>query len=233
MDTNKYLISLFLLLITACTFNKNENEVVRDNSTKEWKKQFQNSFWNECPNLGNYYIGSWISFDEPDTLIRQKLSAFLLAFEEEPYKNIRLKKRDTIYRFLCLPAFDKPVVISIKKRNNKIVFEGKISNSPCGAWTGKIETVIRKELSKEVWKTLSLKLKQANFWNLPSRIDDRSGFDGSDWFLEGITATKHHYVHRWAPESKKDSLSKKISNIGYFLLKELEVNLDYTNSIKN
>ncbi len=66
-------------------------------------------------------------------------------------------------------------------------------------------------LSKEEWDQFEELLVKANFWNLPSIIDDEST-DGAQWIIEAHFDKKYHFVDYHSPEDAYKEL-------GVFLIK--------------
>jgi len=61
-----------------------------------------------------------------------------------------------------------------------------------------------RELDELQWATLSMLVRRADFWELPGE-NQRSGFDGTTWVLEGIANDRYHCVSRWSPHPEADN----------------------------
>jgi hypothetical protein len=51
------------------------------------------------------------------------------------------------------------------------------------------------------WRRLQDALILASFWALDMR-DDRIGFDGARWIIEGRRKDIYRFVHRWSPNDE-------------------------------
>ena len=60
----------------------------------------------------------------------------------------------------------------------------------------------RISLSAKEWNEFEQLLAKANFWNLPTNIDDGST-DGAQWIIEGHLKNKYHFVNYHSPHKNE------------------------------
>jgi hypothetical protein len=58
-------------------------------------------------------------------------------------------------------------------------------------------------LSMDDWSRLQAQVEAMHFWLLDPH-NDRMGFDGSHWLIEGRRGYGYHTVHRWSPDPDDD-----------------------------
>lgn len=84
-------------------------------------------------------------------------------------------------------------------------------------------------VQNEAYANLLDKIRNSNFWNLPTEKTDDNGMDGSEWIIESIKDNNYHLVIRWTP--RKEEL-KTFREIGEYLqsiskIKEEELKDNY------
>jgi len=111
---------------------------------------------------------------------------------QEPVLNDSLPTQ--IFRFTYLRTFDNPIVIGLENKNDTILIYWKVSDGAGGYGPGNIIVNKSKTLTLKEWEDFTE--KNEYFWSLPTLKND-SGFDGSQWILEGKRIGQYHVVDRW------------------------------------
>jgi len=109
------------------------------------------------------------------------------------------KSTDEIYRFTWLRSFDHPIAISIIKKGNSFLLTWKECNGSGGHEPGKIIMNKQRAITKADWDFFQYRLKQLNFWQLPTTDPTSTGADGAKWLLEGKKPNQYHVTDRWTP----------------------------------
>jgi hypothetical protein len=111
----------------------------------------------------------------------------------------------TVYRFLWLPTFDRPISVRIEKSGNSAVLHVVQLDGRGGYEPGKIIADKSAVLSSKQWDEVKRRLDKIKFWQLPTEDKAASlGTDGDQLILEGAMAGKYHIVDRWGPDSGND-----------------------------
>ena len=103
------------------------------------------------------------------------------------------------YRFLWLRSFHPAVLIEIKVIGpTEQLFEAKLwkGRGKSGKWEVQRSRKITETVKRTHWDRLSA----GGFFKLPF-LGEKSGFDGSDWFIEAQRGKSYHAVYRWSPHS--------------------------------
>jgi hypothetical protein len=106
----------------------------------------------------------------------------------------RMRTKTEVYRFCWSSSFDGDAVIRIGRQDDRISLQATHGRGFIGS---KVETDI--QLSRDNWRRLQDALIRASFWTLDIR-DDRIGFDGATWTIEGRRRDIYHVVERWSPD---------------------------------
>jgi len=112
--------------------------------------------------------------------------------------------KNEIYRFSWFRSFDDPIAIRIEKSKDTYLLYWK----SCYNKVDKPMALLideRKIIDKATWDLFKDKLKKLAYWKMDTNDPPEPGtirLDGSNWILEGKTATKYHVVDRWSPDSK-------------------------------
>jgi hypothetical protein len=106
------------------------------------------------------------------------------------------------YRFLWLRTFNNPVAIRLDLQPDGTgVLTTKVANGESGFFQVKKHLIqdVSRPLTREQVQEFLAQVKRANFWSLPSNVNDQEGTDGSQWIIEGAKKGKYHVVDRWSP----------------------------------
>lgn len=123
-------------------------------------------------------------------------SLYLRAMKEPLLFNKKTNKE--VYRFLWIRSFHSPVVIRIEKINSKYQLYWKVFNRH--EW--KIKSQNQKHLTEKEWNNFIQLTKKTNFWKM-SLGKHRSGWDGSEWVLEGVNNSDYHVVTIFTPSKNE------------------------------
>jgi hypothetical protein len=228
--TINLLVLIIFIFSVSCKNGNPEINMISEDSLNYLKKLYIDSFAYGPKShlnfkyLTDYYFDHSISVYDCDTIDKIVISSFLFALDEKSLQKRKVNENDTIYRLLWTPSFHNPLVIKVKKENNKHYLFGKISDGKSGYYTGLTKTEIKKEIPDSIWIKLNNYLSHCNFWNMKSRVED-DGFDGAGWFFEVKMKNRYHYIYRRSPNHGKDSLSKEFSKIGFLLIDNLETTI--------
>jgi hypothetical protein len=103
------------------------------------------------------------------------------------------------YRFLWLRSFHHPVVVRIWNSGGEQFVNVKEMSGAGGYEPGKLIVNQTLKIAKGEWDEFRRLLEQTCYWELPTE-DERAGFDGAQWILEGVKGGRYHVVDRWTPE---------------------------------
>ncbi|GAB2842214.1 hypothetical protein [Ferruginibacter profundus] len=116
-------------------------------------------------------------------------------FHDDRYGGVPKEDRDKYFRAGYVADKQAPdLLVRIADRKANIVFNNTIS------------------LSKKEWNEFEQLLSKANFWKLPTNIDDGST-DGARWVIEGHFKNKYHVVDYHSPDNSD------YAKAGRFLIK--------------
>jgi hypothetical protein len=102
------------------------------------------------------------------------------------------------YRFVWLRSFDEPIAIRVASRDQAAVLDvSRLQRSADGALKAVHSPEIR--LTASQWSALQAAIDRVGFWHMPSD-DERFGFDGAQWILQGVHGYRYHTVYRWSPD---------------------------------
>lgn len=108
------------------------------------------------------------------------------------------KIRAETYRVLWLRTFDAPMVFRlIVARDGTAAFVIRRTNGRGGYNPGKLVLDKQLKLGKQETSALIERLEKANFWHLASADPNDTGYDGSQWIVEGVKDGVYHVVSRW------------------------------------
>lgn len=108
---------------------------------------------------------------------------------------------NNIYRFTWLRSFNAPVSIRIEESGNKYMLYWKKTDGMGGYEPGVIVVDDKRLLTKKEWSTIGQYLTDFDFWEQPTISNNRIGFDGAQWILEGMKDGNYHIVDRWSPDN--------------------------------
>lgn len=105
------------------------------------------------------------------------------------------------YRFTWLRSFHAPLAVRVAERHRSAVLHvAQLRRT--GAQTFEVAGSGERLLTREQWSDLRAAVQQSGFWHMP-RSDDRFGFDGAVWILEGVQGFRYHVVYRWTPDENE------------------------------
>lgn len=106
-----------------------------------------------------------------------------------------------VYRFTWLRSFHEPIAIRLRIQGDGsgVLTVKKTSRAQAGE-SKRLSLDKERQLSKDDVASFLQRITESGFWELPSR-DDRIGFDGARWILEGVQGARYHVVDRWSPEN--------------------------------
>jgi hypothetical protein len=128
-------------------------------------------------------------------------SRHLKAMSEVSFLNTTSEETES-YRFLWLRSFNHPIFVRVERRQNSIQLFFKELDGAGGYEPGKVIRKTELFLDKEKWEEFIALLEEADYWKLPSDINE-GGLDGAKWILEGVKDGHYHIVERWSPEQDK------------------------------
>ena len=202
----------------------------------------------------SFYFPANIFSDRPssDSFVQNWYSSALYSFKEPVLSQSFIGHN--IYRFLWLRSFHRPVVFTLRQKDNQVWLTTKILDKQpmfhddrFGANVSilpkeeqqeyidkgysinkktpdhlvfekkadrKANIIYNKQifLSVNEWNEFEQFLLKANFWTLPTNIDDGST-DGAQWVLEGHLKDKYHVVNYHSPGNNE------YAKAGLFLIK--------------
>ncbi len=139
----------------------------------------------------------------------------LVAFGEE---KLCANNDDIVIRFIWLRTFHNPVTISIRKNETLIELTWKIIEGGEGNSSNRIVNLNQRILMESEWMKFTQCLDNTDFWNLETTSSD-TGFDGSNWIIEGIEEGQYQIVDRWTPNNST------FAEIGKLLIKLTDLNI--------
>jgi hypothetical protein len=83
----------------------------------------------------------------------------------------------------------------------------KIFKGTSGFNIGKIDTLNELNIEDNILYDFESLINDTGFWEAKENSNERLGYDGSTWIIEGIKNKEYHYVNRWSPE-ENDPLYK-------------------------
>lgn len=147
---------------------------------------------------GYFPKNTWNGHDTADHFMNDWYGDFLKAMGEKSLLNVSDEKE--VYRFLWLRTFHHPIFVRIERKGNSIRLFSKESNGAGGYEPGKVIRTTNTTLDETQWLDFLNLLGESKYWQMPAE-DKRSGFDGSQWILEGVKENRYHVVDRWTPET--------------------------------
>lgn len=121
-------------------------------------------------------------------------AAFPFIDKEDQLRRSPSKDQEA-YQFLWRSSFDGDALVHIARKGALIQLRSRrlSLSSLCRG-----EPQAAKALSPKDWEQLQQALTSSNFWSL-DMVDDRLGFDGAQWSIEGRRGDICHSVQRWSP----------------------------------
>jgi hypothetical protein len=103
------------------------------------------------------------------------------------------------YRFIYLPSFHAPRVVTVVIDGGTPVVEGVVLSGKGGYEPGAVEHRTTRALDAKEWRLLLARLENAGMWQ-PTDPQDESGHDGSQWILEGRSGDWYRLHDVWSPK---------------------------------
>jgi hypothetical protein len=108
---------------------------------------------------------------------------------------------DFAYRFVWSRTFDHPIAIRIKRSGSSTTLRAVELDGAGGYDPGKVMKEVNRKLRPAEEEAFVAKIEKLGFWRMPAEEQERLGFDGATWILEGMQGGKYHNVERWSPDS--------------------------------
>jgi hypothetical protein len=131
-----------------------------------------------------------------DSFTNKWYPQMLFALQEPVLKNYTDKGE--IYRFTWLRSFNHPIALTLYNVDDKIKLTVKFANGSGGFEPGQIMLNKTLDISRSDWEAFQAKVREANFWELPTDIAFAPAADGAEWILEGKTLDRYHFVYRFS-----------------------------------
>lgn len=102
-----------------------------------------------------------------------------------------------VYRILWLRTFHSPMVfrLTVKSDGTADLVTKKTNGLEAGE-PGRLVVDAVTNITNQDTETFLSGLERTNFWNLTT-AEERRGFDGAYWLVEGVKGKKYHVVERW------------------------------------
>ena len=157
-------------------------------------------------------------FSNDDTFESDWYGQHLQALQELPIWNMPLGEHESIYRFLYLPSFGRPVCIRLMFTHTDadILITLKLSNGRGGVERGSLIYQDTKLLSKDDLIDFISLIDDMDFWDTPTHGSrELLSLDGSEYILEARSKGIYHIVTRTSPTLKySDDLKKQAAEVG-------------------
>lgn len=105
------------------------------------------------------------------------------------------------YRFLMIPTWGPPAAVRIAFGVRGALLTARLLSGLGGYDVGHLERSAQRVLFWAEREALLRAIERADFWRMRVRDPERLGVDGSQWILEGRSASRYHVVDRWSPHS--------------------------------
>lgn len=133
----------------------------------------------------------------------------LRAMREPSLWETSRNPKNHVYRLLWLRTFHKPISVRLAVNDDGTgLLTVKILSGQGGYEPGRLVTNRTRRLSRDQVDLFLEQVDEANFWNLPTKEEEKQqgtevvvGLDGAQWILEGVKDGTYHVVDRWSPES--------------------------------
>ena len=198
--------------------------------------QLANRFSLPKDSLSFYFpVKSFSDRPSSDSFVQNWYSSALYSFKEPVLSQNFVGH--SIYRFLWLRSFHRPVVFTLHQNESQVWLNTKMLDRQPRFYDNRIGGIPKDEvkeyikegffvdkkehdllvriadrkadiiynrnipLSDEEWNQYEQLIAKANFWKLPSNIDDGSS-DGAQWIIEGHLNNRYHFVnyHSYRPD---------------------------------
>jgi hypothetical protein len=217
-------IILFFLLSNCSLQKQHADEVKIVNQDSAARKFFEDS------------VAGLDIFEYPEEKFTRFLSRFypnlkakkptsiIYAFEEPFVDTTYINPSTKWFRITVDPCFRLPYCFVLEKVNDKSTMTLKITNGFGCQYPGILSSTTKFVNAKNLYDSVSLRLKEANFWNLSYKDTVcRGGLDGETWTIEAIEKGRYNIISRWCPQTCGDSTSLMIGKIGKLLGKQSNI----------
>ena len=116
---------------------------------------------------------------------------------EEPSLSCGTLEDTETYRFLWLRTFHNPIAVRVFRRGNDYGLEAVILDGAGGYEPGLVSRRVTRKLSRDQWRTVTAKLEDVQFWQMPTNAVYLAGKDGAQWIVEARRDGRYHVVDRW------------------------------------
>jgi hypothetical protein len=129
-------------------------------------------------------------------------SKALKAMKEPSLWKLSQKDRSaTVYRFLWLPTFSRPVAVRVVRSSEGAMLHAVLLDGQGGYDPGKIIVSRSAKLGEKQWEEFLRYLAKVKLWEMPTNDPGPGGKDGDQCILEAAVAGKYHIVDRWSPNA--------------------------------
>ena len=176
---------------------------------------------------------SLAKFSNGDTFESDWYGQHLQALQEPAIWNMPLSEHESIYRFLYLPSFGRPVCIRLNftHTDDDILITLKLSNGRGGVERGSLIYQETKLLSKDNLIDFISLIDDMDFWDTPTHGSrELLSLDGAEYILEARSKGTYHIVTRTSPTLEySDDFKEQAAEVGVAIdFKALEAfNLQY------
>jgi hypothetical protein len=160
-------------------------------------------FRSECPSLDadDYYFSKGaLDPGRPkiDKMLRDWYSNYLRAMME-PSLSCGPRSSRFAYRFLWLRGSHHPIAMRVEREGAFLMFSAvELDGRGGGGAPGSVVQRIQRRLLPAEQDTFLRKLKGVGFWEL-KKNEERFGFEGAQWILEGNEDERYQVVERYTP----------------------------------
>jgi hypothetical protein len=123
-----------------------------------------------------------------------------LAAMNEPSLSCSRPTTSEAYRFVWLRSFHEPWAIRVERTATGAHLFAVETDGRGGYGAGRPSDTISRELDSSGWNSLAACIQSADFWQMPLD-EERSGFDGAEWIVEGLRGGEYRVISRWSPGS--------------------------------
>ena len=116
---------------------------------------------------------------------------------------------DATYRFICLPTWSAPRIVTIESRPEGRFATGIVLSGSGGYEPGTVAKRTHRRLSASEWRRLEERLEKAGMWE-PDQPDDRLVMDGAQWILEGRAGGRYRLHDLQSPDPERSSQYIKV-----------------------
>jgi hypothetical protein len=157
-----------------------------------------------------------------DALEREHYSWHLAAMRQSSLSRGAADAPET-YRFLWLRSFHRSISVRVALKRDGARIEFTELTGAGGFKPGHIRRHTERQLSRNDVDRFAKALKDADFWQLPTRFRD-FGLDGAQWIVEGRRGGTYHVVDRFTPEGGTyRALGLLFLKLAYFSAPPLEI----------